>query len=228
MSNSGMSSIDGVKMKIKMLQKQADEADERALRLQRTVDAERILREKAEDQLEMLTKEVQQKEDEQEDVQERLAAAQRDLQEMERVVEDSTRGTVVIQSKAVKDEQCLERQIMHLQEAKDVAEEADCKYLQASQKLAMVENDLDSAEDRCRESESLSRQREEELHLKQQDLKSYSASVSKFTNKEDYLQDTLHKLKQQVKEAEDRADYSEANVQRLEKLVDDLKVCNLQ
>uniref|UniRef100_A0A8C4WY69 Tropomyosin n=1 Tax=Eptatretus burgeri TaxID=7764 RepID=A0A8C4WY69_EPTBU len=149
----GMSSIDGVKMKIKMLQQQADEADERALRLQRTVDAERVLREKAEDQLEMLTKEVQQKEEDQEDIQERLATAQRDLQEMERVVEDSTRGTVVIQSKAVKDEERLEKQMMLLQEAKDVAEEADRKYLQASQKLVVVENDLDSAEDRCRDSE---------------------------------------------------------------------------
>merc|ERR1719228_2508938 len=66
----------------------------------------------------------------------------------------SERGRKVIENRSLKDEERLELQEIQLNEAKNIAEDADRKYEEVARKLVMVEADLERGEERAELAES--------------------------------------------------------------------------
>ncbi|KAL7978075.1 hypothetical protein Chor_005062 [Crotalus horridus] len=85
----GATTIEAVKRKIQVLQQHADEADERAERLQREAEAERRAREQAEAEVASLNRRIQLVEEELDRAQERLSTALQKLEEAEKAADES-------------------------------------------------------------------------------------------------------------------------------------------
>ncbi|XP_049634468.1 tropomyosin alpha-3 chain-like [Suncus etruscus] len=94
--------------KIQVLLQQADNAEERAERLQREVEGERLAQEQAEAEVASLNRRIQLVEEELDRAQERLATALQKLEEAEKAADESERGMKVIENRALKDEEKME------------------------------------------------------------------------------------------------------------------------
>merc|ERR1712243_83020 len=97
------------------------------------------------------------------------------LEEAEKAADESERGRKVIENRSLKDEERLELQEIQLNEAKNIAEDADRKYEEVARKLVMVEADLERGEERAELAESKSSETEE-LKLVTNNLKSLEAA----------------------------------------------------
>merc|ERR1712200_303821 len=108
-------------------------------------------------------------------------------------------------------------------QAKLIAEEADKKYEEVARKLAMVEADLERAEERAETGESKIVELEEELRVVGNNLKSLEVSEEKASKKEECFGEQLRIVTAKCKEAEARAEFAERSVQKLQKEVDRLE-----
>jgi len=89
--------------------------------------------------------------------------------------------------------------------------------------LAMVEADLERAEERAETGESKIVELEEELRVVGNNLKSLEVSEEKASKKEESFSEQLRSLTAKCKEAEARAEFAERSVQKLQKEVDRLE-----
>uniref|UniRef100_A0A8C9GTR1 Tropomyosin alpha-3 chain n=1 Tax=Piliocolobus tephrosceles TaxID=591936 RepID=A0A8C9GTR1_9PRIM len=192
----GITTIEAVKRKIQLLQQQADDAEERAERLQREVEGERH---------------------------EHLATALQKLEELEKAADESERGMKVIENWALKDEEKMEFQEIQLKEAKHIAEEVDRKYEEVAHKLLIIEGDLERTEERAELAVSRCREMDEQIRLMDQNLKCLSAAEEKYSQKEDKYEEEIKILSDKLKEAETCAEFAKRSVAKLEKTIYDLE-----
>jgi len=94
---------------------------------------------------------------------------------------------------------------------------------EVARKLAMVEADLERAEERAETGESKIVELEEELRVVGNNLKSLEVSEEKASKKEESFSTQLRTLTAKCKEAEARAEFAERSVTKLQKEVDRLE-----
>ncbi|CAG0882724.1 unnamed protein product [Darwinula stevensoni] len=150
----------------------------------------------------------------------------------------------VLENRSLSDEERMDALENQLKEARFMAEEADRKYDEVARKLAMVEADLERAEERAETGESKIVELEEELRVVGNNLKSLEVSEEKANQREEAYKEQIKsltgRLKQatqreedyegqikalssRLKEAEARAEFAERSVQKLQKEVDRLE-----
>merc|ERR1711862_630842 len=111
-----------------------------------------------------------------------------------------------------------------LKEARFLAEEADRKYDEVAKKLAVVESDLERAEDRAETGETKIIDLEEELSYCGNTLKSLGNAEEHANAREVIYKDKVAFLQKKNKAADARVDFAERTVQKLQKEVDRLRM----
>ena len=91
--------------------------------------------------------------------------------------------------------------------------------LQVARKLAMVEADLERAEERAETGEMKIIELEEELRVVATNLKSLEVSEDKANQREASYKEQIKTLTAKLKQAEARAEFAERSVQKLQKEV---------
>ena len=104
-----------------------------------------------------------------------------------------------------------------------MAEEANNKYEEAARKLALVETDLERAEERAEAGECKIVKLEEEVKVISNNLKSLEASQFQASKSEESFAEQVKAMTSQCKEAEARAETAARAVQRLQNDVDKLE-----
>merc|ERR1719151_287038 len=96
----------------------------------------------------------------------------------------------VLENRSLSDEERMEALENQLKEARFLAEEADRKYDEVARKLAMVEADLERAEERAETGESKIVE-EEELRVVGNNLKSLEVSEEKANQREESYKEQI-------------------------------------
>lgn len=86
---------------------------------------------------------------------ERLKNATQKLEEASHAADESERMRKMLEHRNITDEERMDSLETQLKEARMMAEDADRKYDEVARKLAMVEADLERAEQRAEEGEGL-------------------------------------------------------------------------
>ncbi|XP_033620119.1 tropomyosin alpha-3 chain-like [Fukomys damarensis] len=128
----------------------------------------------------------------------------------------------VIENQALKDEEKMELHEIQLKEVKHTAEEADRNYEEVAHKLVIIE-ELARTEERAELADSRYQEMDEQIRLRDQNLKCLSAAKEKYSQKEDKYEEEIKILTDKLKKAETRAEFAERSVAKLEKTMDDLE-----
>merc|ERR1712088_1138104 len=132
------------------MEKYKEESEDMARKLQ----VEICRREEAEGEVAALNRRIQLLEEDLERSEERLATATQKLAEASHAADESERMRKVLENRSLSDGERMEALENQLKEARFLAEEADRKYDEVARKLAMVEADLERAEERAETGES--------------------------------------------------------------------------
>merc|ERR1712095_124270 len=101
-------------------------------------------------------------------------------------------------------------------------EESDIKYDEVARKLAMVEGDLQRAEERAETGESKIVDLEEELKVIGENLKALEVAEEKAQQREEEYKRQIKNYSERLKAAESRAEYGEKTVQKLNLRIDSI------
>ncbi|KAK0088949.1 hypothetical protein PV325_010137 [Microctonus aethiopoides] len=149
----------------------------------------------------------------------RLLAAAKLLRATE-LKDDAQRMCNVLEDRNRLDQERMEKLTAELKDARLIAEDADTKSEEISGKLSFVEEELEAAEERVKNSEAKIIEREDELFIVQNIFKSLEVSEQKANQRVADSKVQLKELKAKLKAAEKRAILAEKTVKLLQKEVD--------
>lgn len=176
----------------------------------------------AEQQVQALVRRIQLLEEESKRVTDRLAETLDKLTQTETEFESNERARKVLDARALSDEEKLELQDAQLMEARSLAEEADRKFDEMDRKLRMVENDYERVGDRAEQFEAKCHEFEIQIKTSNDRLKELEEITMKNSAREDILEKQIHETTENLSNTEDRAEFSERTVEKLEKTIDGL------
>ncbi|XP_011695044.1 PREDICTED: tropomyosin-2-like [Wasmannia auropunctata] len=136
------------------------------------------------------------------------------------LADDAQRMCNVLTDRSRLDEERMEKLTSELKDARLIAEDADAKSDEIARKLQFVEEELEAAEERVKTSEAKIVEREDELFIVQNIVKSLEVSEEKANQRVEDFKMQLKSLKKKLKEAEKRAINAERMVKTLLKEVD--------
>ncbi|KAL6441314.1 hypothetical protein ACFW04_003519 [Cataglyphis niger] len=151
---------------------------------------------------------------------ERRLSAQAKLAQAMETAEDAKRICKVLENRSKQDEERMDQLMTQLKEARLIAEDADTKSDDISKKLAFVEDELEAAEERVKSSEAKILEREDELFIVGNILKSLEVSEEKANQRVEEFKMQLKELKVKLKIAEKRAIFAEKTVKIFTKEMD--------
>ncbi|XP_011496236.1 PREDICTED: tropomyosin-2-like [Ceratosolen solmsi marchali] len=175
---------------------------------------------KAEQDRTSMTKRVQEIETQLFKKEELRLSAQTKLGRATELNDDARRMCKVLEERSRLDEERMEKLTSELKDARLLAEDADTKSEDIAKKLQFVEEELEAAEERVKTSEAKIIEREDELFIVQNIVKSLVVSEEKANARVADMKDQLKELKKKLKEAEKRAIIAERTVKKLLKEVD--------
>ncbi|KAF7399286.1 hypothetical protein HZH68_007878 [Vespula germanica] len=167
-----------------------------------------------------LTKKVQEIEASLTKKEELRLTAQTKLARATELADDAQRMCKVLEDRSRLDEERTQKLMAELKDARLIAEDADAKSDEISRKLQFVEEELEAAEERVKTSEAKIVEREDELFIVQNIVKSLEVSEEKANQRVEEFKVQLKSLKKKLKEAEKRAILAERTVKLLLKEVD--------
>lgn len=147
-------------------------------------------------------------------------SAQLKLGRASELADDARRMCKVLEDRSRLDEERTEKLMSELKDARLIAEDADAKSDEIAKKLQFVEEELEGAEERVKTSEAKIVEREDELFIVQNIVKSLEVSEEKANQRVEEFKVQLKSLKKKLKEAEKRAILAERTVKKLLKEVD--------
>ncbi|XP_015171265.1 PREDICTED: tropomyosin-2-like isoform X4 [Polistes dominula] len=171
-------------------------------------------------ELAILNRKMQQCAEDLEKSEEKRLVVQNKLTEAMETAEDAKRICKVLENRSKLDEERMDQLTAQLKEARLIAEDADIKSDEISRKLAFVEDELEAAEDRVKSSEGKIAEREDELFIVGNILKSLEVSEEKANRRVEEFKAQLKELKVKLKLAEKRAIIAEQAVKVLVKELD--------
>ncbi|XP_012252636.1 tropomyosin-2-like [Athalia rosae] len=175
---------------------------------------------KAEQDLSGLTRRVQTIEQDLHKKEETRLTAQTKLTRATELADDAKRMCKVLEDRSRLDEERMEKLTSELKDARLLAEDADQKSDEISKKLQFVEEELEAAEERVKTSEAKIVEREDELFIVQNIVKSLEVSEEKANQRVEDFKLQLKSLKAKLKGADKRALTAERTVKQLLKDVD--------
>ncbi|XP_017879703.1 tropomyosin-2-like [Ceratina calcarata] len=167
-----------------------------------------------------LTKRVQEIEASLTKKEELRLSAQIKLGRASELADDAQRMCKVLEERSRLDEERMEKLMQELKDARLIAEDADAKSDEISRKLAFVEEELEGAEERVKTSEAKIIEREDELFIVKNIVKSLEVSEEKANRRVEDFKLQLKELKKQLRAVEKRAILAERTVKKLLKDVD--------
>ncbi|XP_053996067.1 tropomyosin-2-like [Hylaeus anthracinus] len=167
-----------------------------------------------------LTKRVQEIEASLTKKEELRLSAQLKLGRASELNDDARRMCKVLEDRSRLDEERMEKLMQELKDARLIAEDADAKSDEISKKLQFVEEELEGAEERVKTSEAKIIEREDELFIVQNIVKSLEVSEEKANRRVEDFKLQLKELKKQLKAADKRAILAERTVKKMLKEVD--------
>ncbi|EGI68733.1 PREDICTED: tropomyosin-2-like [Acromyrmex echinatior] len=175
---------------------------------------------KAEQDRTVLTKKVQEIEASLTKKEELRLSATIKLARATELADDALRMCNVLADRSRLDEERMEKLMSELKDARLIAEDADAKSDEIAKKLQFVEEELEAAEERVKTSEAKIVEREDELFIVQNIVKSLEVSEEKANQRVEDFKLQLKSSKKKLKEAEKRAITAERTVKALLKEVD--------
>ncbi|XP_070165879.1 tropomyosin-2 [Polyergus mexicanus] len=206
----------------KLVQMERDYSIAKANLEQSTADLEQCEKSwsKAEQDRTILTKKVQEIEATLHKKEELRLSAQTKLARATELADDAQRMCNVLADRSRLDEERMGKLMSELKDARLIAEDADAKSDEIARKLQFVEEELEAAEERVKTSEAKIVEREDELFIVQNIVKSLEVSEEKANQRVEDFKIQLKSLKKKLKEAEKRAITAERTVKTLIKEVD--------
>jgi len=174
----------------------------------------------AELEVSALVRRVQLLEEETVRVNERLVDVLQRLTTVEQSCESNERTRKVLEATSFQNEEKMELQECQLVEARTIAEEAAHKYDEVVRKLNMVEQEHERVNDKGDEFETKAASFDIQLQENLQRLKKLEDITYKNSEKEDYFEEEVRRLREDLKNQETRAEFGERTVEKLESSID--------
>lgn len=174
----------------------------------------------AELEVNALVRRIQLLEEETVKVNERLSEVMDKLPAVEKALEENERTRKILEAKSFQNEEKSELQDTQLVEATQIAAEADRKCEEVMRKLRMVENDLERVVDRAEEFEKNVTEFEGSLERDRVKLRELEEDAGKNGLREDELEETTRKLTFDMNTQDQRAEFAERTVDKLEANID--------
>merc|ERR1712080_265168 len=152
----------------------------------------------------------------------KMTITSKELTDASTLCDNITRAIKILETKNMIDEERIDVSENQLKEAKQMVEECDIKYDEVARKLAMVEGDLERAEERAANGESKIVDLEEELRSIGENLKALEVAEEKAQQREEEYKKQIKVLAERWKKCESDAEYGEKTVQKLNLRVDSI------
>jgi chromosome segregation ATPase len=214
---------EGLEIRLSTLDKELEKTN---VELEKTnAELERAAKEASDTEHEVngLQKRIQQIEEEFEKVEEKLAKATANLAEASHAADENERSRKSLESRNKADKERITQLEKQIGEFGACAEESDKRYDDVTNKITVMEVDLERTEERAESAEFKLLELAEELKVVGNNMRSLEVSEREAKSREEGQAELIRDMAERLKVAEERADLGERTISKLQKECDRLE-----